>query len=54
MYSARQSTRPAIEHGVAPDFAKSLIPTTTKEVAEKVNYIHKNRVIFVKKHLCSL
>ena len=43
-----RSTRPAIEHGVAPDFTKQLIRTTIQEVAQKVNHIHKNHVMFVK------
>ena len=41
------TTRPAIEHGIAPTFSKDLIPVTIQQVAKKVNHIHVNRVMFV-------
>ena len=42
-----QTMKPAIEHGVAPSLW-SCTPISLQEVALKVNYIHKDRVVFVR------
>lgn len=41
-----QTMRPALEHGIAPSL-ETVKPTTLRHVAEKVNHIHLDRVIFV-------
>lgn len=41
-----ETTRPSIEHGVAPSLA-DLKPITLRGVATKVNHIHKDHVLFV-------
>eukprot|EP01068_Selenidium_serpulae_P000678 Selendium_serpulae@DN11201_c0_g1_i1.p1 len=44
-----QTTRPAIEHGVVPSISsiKDLRRVTVRQIAEKVNYIHIDSVMFV-------
>ena len=43
----RQSIRPSMEHGPTPD-PESLSPITLQEVAKKVNYIHNDRILYLK------
>jgi tetratricopeptide (TPR) repeat protein len=47
-FQVKSTVRPAIEHGVAPRTSESLRPIDLTEIATKVNYIHKGRVLFAR------
>ncbi|KAL7556218.1 hypothetical protein ACA910_017375 [Epithemia clementina (nom. ined.)] len=47
VYKFRESIRPAIEHGPAPDL-ENVSPVSLRQVAENVNHIHNDRVVYLK------